>query len=132
MLTRRSKVVVSSLMELEDDAFEVVNGRPTYGSTAGIAQNDVVSTTSKIGVLGGSVATLKGDYLVGQCTQLLRPIGLFSGDAIPDNFMNAPAVASNKIGVAKAGGEYEVDVFETHYWVTYASMWSHYAVLHAL
>lgn len=129
MLNRRSKVVVSSLKELEAAAFTVVNYQGTPNSLLSVTTNLTLTSDTKQGVLGGSIAAMKGNYLVGQCTPLLVPCGFFVSDAIPDNFVNAPAVASNKIGVTKFGGEFEIDIFETHSCYTpFASQLAAYTV----
>jgi len=115
VLYKRSKVVQSSLKELDANAFAVVNWKGTANVTSGIAENDTLSSNTKTGVLSGSVVAYSGSYLVGQCnTTNQYPCGLFVQDCIPDNFMNAPAIASNKVPVAQFGGEFEVDIFETH------------------
>jgi len=139
MLNKRSKVVFSSLKELAATAFSVVN-YVAPNSTNGIPINWTLTSNTKTGVLGGSVAAYDGNYLVNQCTGANSgitatnvPCGLFVTDANPDNFMNAPGIASNKIPVAQFGGEFEVDVFETHAWTSaYASILANYVAGTAL
>lgn len=126
MLLKRSKNVFSSLKELESDAFDVVN-YAAASATTGQPENLTIASTTKTGVLGGSVAAYKGSYLVGQGTHLLVPLGLFVQDAQPDNFVNAPAIASNKLPITQFGGEVEVDVFETHAWADLTSLIADYS-----
>jgi len=117
MLNRRSKVVVSSLKELSAECFQINNFfAPVTPAVRPV--NLTLTQDTKRGVLGGSIAATVGQYLLGPCDPTLAPSGLFMSDAIPDNFVNAPAVASNKVGVAKFGGEMETDIFETNTWVT--------------
>lgn len=124
MFNKRSKVIHSSLKELEAAAFDVVNYVTPNASL--VAANLTLTADTKKGVLGGSVAAYVGGYLVGQGSHEKIPAGLFVQDAIPDNFTNAPAIAGNKLPVAGFGGEAEIDVFETHSWVNFNSILAGY------
>lgn len=69
-------------------------------------------TTPK-GVLGGSVAGLYGNLLVGKADETHRPVGLFLKDARTIEFIGNSAAGSGKLTYLKNGGSYEVDIYET-------------------
>jgi len=98
----------NSLFSLEEDAFTKVN------SLGGDYTNDTLSASMPNGVLGGSVAGLKDDLLVGACDRSDRPLGLFINNAAGNPFENTPAVASEKGPFVHCLGACQVDVYETH------------------
>jgi len=123
-LYKRSKVIFSSLNALDATALTVQN----YVSGASQPNLTITSSTSD-GVLGGSVAAMADDYTVKAGAHNLMPVGLYANDAAGASFENSPATASNKIAIAMGGGEFEVDVFETHAQLTpWASILATYTV----
>lgn len=96
----------NSLFSLEEAAFTKDNLPAGYS-------NDTISASMPKGVLGGSVAGLKGDLLVGACNRSNRPLGLFINNAAGNPFENTPAVASEKGPFVHALGACQVDVYET-------------------
>lgn len=66
-----------------------------------------------LGVLGGSVAGLYGDLLVGKADASHRPVGLFIEDATGPGLVGNPPAGSGILVYVKGMGTYEVDVFET-------------------
>lgn len=75
--------------------------------------NSTLNANLPKGILGGSVAGLKGDLLVGACTTATRPLGLFINNAAGNPYENTPAVASEKGPFVNALGSVMVDVYET-------------------
>lgn len=110
-LTLLNRAQVSSLAELTPASFTKEN----YDGV-----NTTIAITAPRGVLGGSVAGIAGNYIVGPCTKALMPSGLFINDAAGAAYDNSPAVASNKVGVVKAMASVEVDVYETSTVAPYA------------
>jgi len=98
----------NSLFSLEEAAFTKVN------LLGGDYENDTLSASMPNGVLGGSVAGLKGDLLAGACDRSDRPLGLFINNAAGNPFENTPAVASEKGPFVHCLGACQVDVYETH------------------
>ena len=97
----------NSLFSLEEAAF-------TQDNLPSGRTNDTLSASLPKGVLGGSVAGLKGDLLVGACARDERPLGLFINNAAGNPFENTPAVASEKGPFVHCLGACQVDVYETH------------------
>lgn len=69
--------------------------------------------TVQKGVLGGSVAGIYGDLLVGRADDAHRSVGLFQGDAQGISFVGNSAAGSGKLAYFKNGGSYEIDIYET-------------------
>lgn len=65
------------------------------------------------GVLGGSVAGVYGDLLVGRADETHRPVGLYEMNAQGINYVGNSAAGSGKLTFMTSGGCYEVDVYET-------------------
>jgi len=65
------------------------------------------------GVLGGSVAGLYGNLIVGRADNDHRAVGLFYGDAQGIPYVGNSAAGSGKLTYMKDGGSYEVDIYET-------------------
>ena len=99
-----ARAQVSSTCVLAGAAFTKAN----YNGT-----NTTIPAGAPIGVLGGSVAAIVGDYTAGAATLTAQPLGLFINDAAGAAWENAPAVASGKVGIVKGMASVEVDVFET-------------------
>lgn len=101
--------IKNSLHDLEDAAFTQVNhlGSPQK------EQNTTLSSDTPLGVLGGSVASLKGSRVVGAFVTNDFPMGLFVNDATGRPYENTPGVASGKGVFLHGQGEVEVDVYET-------------------
>jgi len=97
----------NSLFSLEEDAF-------THDHKPAGVTNDTILSSMPKGVLGGSVAGLKGDLLVGSCERADRPLGLFINNAAGNPFENTPAVASEKGPFVHCLGACQVDVYETN------------------
>lgn len=97
----------NSLFSLEEAAF-------SHDHLASGGTNDTLSASLPKGVLGGSVAGLKDDLLVGACERADRPLGLFINNAAGNPFENTPAVASEKGPFVHCLGACQVDVYETH------------------
>jgi hypothetical protein len=97
----------NTLFSLEEAAF-------TQDNLPAGRTNDTLSASMPKGVLGGSVAGLKGDLLVGACARADRPLGLFINNAAGNPFENTPAVASEKGPFVHCLGACQVDVYETH------------------
>lgn len=68
------------------------------------------------GVLGGSVAGLYGNLLVGRGDATHRAVGLFERDARGDNLVGNSAAGSGKLTYMKGHGSYEIDIYETRTW----------------
>lgn len=98
-LTVRAKM--NSLFTLEAGAF-------TKDNTGAGA---MVTAFTPRGVLGGTVAMIKGSYVCGQADGSKGEIGLFANDAAGEAFNNAPAVASGKIAIVSGMASCEVDVY---------------------
>lgn len=90
---------------------------------AGFTQSNKVGNVQKVGnltipddaplgVLGGSVAALKGSRVVGAFATGNRPIGLFLNDAAGAAWENTPTVASGKAPFLMGNSEVEIDVYE--------------------
>ena len=79
----------------------------------GDGTNTTMSVNTPRGILGGSVASVGGDYVAVPGTRALSPIGLFMNDAAGSAFENSPAIASGKVAVMRGMASVEVNVFET-------------------
>lgn len=101
----------NSLPTLEDAAFTQDN---RVGNTQKVANTTLNANTPK-GVLGGSVASMKGSNVDGAFALGEQPVGLFINDAAGNPFENTPAVASGKNPHLHGDQSVvEVDVYETH------------------
>lgn len=111
----------NSVNALDEDAFTRVN------FTTGVTVNSRLSVDTNRGVLGGSVAVVKGEGIVGGPTvpaalpydptvdgALEQPLGVFINDAAGNAFESTSAAGSGR-GVYLMGlGVYAVDVYETN------------------
>ena len=94
--------------DLTDEALTQQNWNPTL-------VNDTITSTTKNGVLGGSLAGIHGPALVGKADATHRPMGWFVNDAQGDPFDNSPAVASGKaVFISVPGSMFKINVYETH------------------
>lgn len=100
----------NSLPTLEDAAFTQDN---RVGNAQKVANTTLTVDTPK-GVLGGSIASMKGSNVVGAFASGEQPVGLFVNDAAGNPFENTPAVASGKNPhLHGTDSVVEVDVYET-------------------
>ncbi len=98
----------NSRCTLEDAGFTRVN------FVDGTTKNNTLDVDTPKGVLGGSIATMKGDYEVGACTGAAEiPVGMFLNDAAGKAFENEPAKASGVAPFMHSQGSVEVNVYET-------------------
>lgn len=120
--------IKNSLDDLQDLAFTqdnrgagVAAPGPGGGLDAAFAAQRLANTTlddsTPRGLLAGSVVAMTGDREIGHCNgeeAAMRPLGLLINDVAGKAFENTPAVASGKGPYLHAGGEVEVNVYETH------------------
>lgn len=77
--------------------------------------NDTLSSATKNGVLGGSLAGIRGPGIAGKADATHRPLGWFVNDAQSDPFDNSPAIASGKaVFISVPGSMFKINVYETH------------------
>lgn len=98
----------NSLYELESAGFTKLNYVP------GTTTNSLLDATSPRGILGGSVAGLKGDLVTGACGTTDAPLGLFINNAAGYEWENDYAEASGKAPFVNGQGTYGVFIYETH------------------
>jgi len=98
----------NSLYELESAGFTKLNYIP------GTTVNSLLDEYTPKGVLGGSIAGLKGDLLVGACDSNDKALGLFINNAAGYEWENDYAEASGKAPFVNGQGTYGVFVYETH------------------
>lgn len=101
--------VKNSLHDLEDAAFTQINHTGSDQKDG----NTTLSSDTPLGVLGGSVASMKGSRTVGAFEIDDIPVGLFLNDATGNPYENTPGIASGKGVFLHGQGEVEVDVYET-------------------
>lgn len=106
--------VRNSVLTLDADAFTRRNFK-TPAEDANWSSRTSAATPN--GVLGGSVACLKGEGASGAPDDTLtapEPVGLFLNDAAGNSYENTPTVASNKnTHLSGMGAVAAVDLYET-------------------
>lgn len=76
--------------------------------------NNLLTTMSPRGVLGGSVAGLTGAGTVGKATSGVAPVGFYINDAEGYPYENTPAIASGINTFYHGPGLLGTDIYETH------------------
>lgn len=98
----------NSLFALEADGFTKLNFIPAT------TVNDLLDENTPKGVLGGSVAGIAGNLVVGAAAAAKRPLGIFIKNAAGNPFENSPAVASGIAPFINHLASLRVFVWETH------------------
>lgn len=98
----------NSLYVLEADGFTKLNFIP------GTTVNSLLDANTPRGVLGGSVAGLAGNLVVGAGNAAKKPLGIYINNAVGNPFENTPAIGSGIAPFMNQFGSYRIFVWETH------------------
>lgn len=95
--------------------FDLAEGALTQQNWSPTRVNSTLDENTKNGVLGGSIAGLRGPGIAGKADADHRPLGWFVNDAQGDPFDNQPALASRKaVFIAVPSSMFQINVYETH------------------
>ena len=103
--------IATSMFDLEANSFDIQNYR-----SAGAPANATMDSDTNKGVLGGSVASLSGEWEAAGATHNdgNAILGLFAKDSEGAAYENKPAVASGKVAIFQDGGLFLLYTFETN------------------